>query len=142
MTAEEREKAKRVTYGIVYGLSAWGLAKGPAGLGIEVAQAHTLISSFLNHFKGVQTVTSYTLSQSPLSLQLEYHQARCEAYPVLPTDRLVMFHAMMFQEVLTLQHRCQCMSDARRVLQSFTRIHHSSAAYTRYNEQQYNEQQQ
>ena len=55
VTCEEREKAKKVTYGIVYGLSAWGLAKGPAGLGIEVSQAQTLISSFLNHFGGVQT---------------------------------------------------------------------------------------
>lgn len=55
VTCEEREKAKKVTYGIVYGLSAWGLAKGPAGLGIEVSQAQALISSFLNHFRGVQT---------------------------------------------------------------------------------------
>ena len=54
VTCEEREKAKKVTYGIVYGLSAWGLAKGPSGLGIEVSQAQALISSFLNHFRGVQ----------------------------------------------------------------------------------------
>lgn len=51
--AEEREKAKRVTYGIIYGLSAWGLAKGPGGLGIQVGQAQNLITSFLNHFSGV-----------------------------------------------------------------------------------------
>ena len=51
--AEEREKAKRVTYGIIYGLSAWGLGQGPAGLGIPVTQAQALITSFLNHFSGV-----------------------------------------------------------------------------------------
>lgn len=51
--AEEREKAKRVTYGIIYGLSPWGLAKGPGGLGIQVGQAQNLITSFLNHFSGV-----------------------------------------------------------------------------------------
>ncbi len=51
--SEEREKAKRVTYGIIYGLSAWGLAKGPGGLGIQVGQAQNLITSFLNHFSGV-----------------------------------------------------------------------------------------
>lgn len=53
VTSEEREKAKTVTYGIVYGLSAWGLAKGPAGLGIDIGQAQNLISSFLDHFQGV-----------------------------------------------------------------------------------------
>jgi len=51
--SEEREKAKRVTYGIIYGLSPWGLAKGPGGLGIQVGQAQSLITSFLNHFSGV-----------------------------------------------------------------------------------------
>ncbi len=53
VASEEREKAKRVTYGIIYGLSAWGLAKGPGGLGIQVCQAQNLITSFLNHFSGV-----------------------------------------------------------------------------------------
>ncbi|KAL0046010.1 hypothetical protein WJX82_011272 [Trebouxia sp. C0006] len=49
-----REKAKRVTYGINYGLSPWGLAKGPGGLGIHVGQAQNLITSFLNHFSGLK----------------------------------------------------------------------------------------
>ena len=53
VTSEERKKAKTVTYGIVYGLSAWGLAKGSAGLGIDTGQAQNLISSFLDHFQGV-----------------------------------------------------------------------------------------
>lgn len=56
VTSEERDKAKRVTYGIIYGLSAWGLAKGPAGLGIQVGQAQNLITSFLNHFYGVSCI--------------------------------------------------------------------------------------
>ena len=50
---EERAKAKMVTYGIIYGLTAWGLAKGPGGLGISVPQAQNLINSFLQHFSGV-----------------------------------------------------------------------------------------
>ena len=53
VTVAEREKAKRVTYGIIYGLSAWGLGQGSAGLGIPVGQAQALITSFLNHFSGV-----------------------------------------------------------------------------------------
>ncbi|KAA6418852.1 MAG: DNA polymerase I [Trebouxia sp. A1-2] len=52
--SEEREKAKRVTYGIIYGLSPWGRAKGPGGLGMQVGQAQNLITSFLNHFSGLK----------------------------------------------------------------------------------------
>ena len=55
VTSQERERAKKVTYGIIYGLSAWGLGQGPAGLGMPVAQAQALITSFLNHFSGVST---------------------------------------------------------------------------------------
>lgn len=53
MGPEERAKAKIVAYGIIYGLSAWGLANGAGGLGISVGQAQNLIASFLQHFSGV-----------------------------------------------------------------------------------------
>ena len=76
VTGEEREKAKKVTYGIVYGLSAWGLAKGSAGLGIEVSQAQALISSFLNHFRGVQTSPCYSACLSRLRM-LNMHCSTC-----------------------------------------------------------------
>lgn len=48
------ERAKTVTYGIIYGLTAAGLANGSAGLGISVESARTLIDSFLRHFPGVR----------------------------------------------------------------------------------------
>lgn len=53
VTRDERAKAKTVTYGIIYGLTAAGLANGSAGLGISVESARTLIDSFLAHFPGV-----------------------------------------------------------------------------------------
>lgn len=55
MTSEERAKAKTVTYGIIYGLTPQGLARGSAGLGIDVPAARALIASFLNHFPGVRS---------------------------------------------------------------------------------------
>jgi hypothetical protein len=51
VTPEERATAKRVTYGIIYGQTAFGL-KG--GLDIPQAEAQALISSFLQTFGGVR----------------------------------------------------------------------------------------
>ncbi|GAX74846.1 hypothetical protein CEUSTIGMA_g2292.t1 [Chlamydomonas eustigma] len=51
---EDREKAKRVTYGIVYGIGPVGLAAQLQDQGVSVAAAGMLISSFLEHFSGVQ----------------------------------------------------------------------------------------
>lgn len=39
VSPEAREKAKRVTYGVIYGLTPWGLAQGAGALGISVAAA-------------------------------------------------------------------------------------------------------
>lgn len=39
VSEEQREKAKRVCYAILYGTTAWGLAQGPAALGISVSAA-------------------------------------------------------------------------------------------------------
>ena len=39
VSREDREKAKRVAYGICYGQTAWGLAQGSGALGISVAAA-------------------------------------------------------------------------------------------------------
>ena len=50
MTTEERARAKTVTYGIIYGLTPFGLAKV---LGLSVAAAQDLITSFLQRFSGV-----------------------------------------------------------------------------------------
>jgi hypothetical protein len=39
VSREDREKAKRVAYGLCYGQTAWGLAQGSGALGISVAAA-------------------------------------------------------------------------------------------------------
>jgi DNA polymerase I-like protein with 3'-5' exonuclease and polymerase domains len=50
VTPEERALAKRVTYGIIYGQTAFGLK---TGLGVSQAEAKDLIADFLASFKGV-----------------------------------------------------------------------------------------
>ncbi|WIA11812.1 hypothetical protein OEZ85_011902 [Tetradesmus obliquus] len=49
-----RERAKRVTYGIIYGVSAYGLAGQLQEQGIDQDKAQRLIDSFLDRFPGVQ----------------------------------------------------------------------------------------
>lgn len=50
--ASTRERAKRVVYGIIYGLSAFGLSQQLAEQGVTVEGADALIKSFLNRFQG------------------------------------------------------------------------------------------
>ena len=51
---EDREKAKRVTYGIVYGISAVGLSAQRKDQGVDVPAAGRLINAFLGHFSKVR----------------------------------------------------------------------------------------
>ncbi|KAL4854177.1 putative myosin light chain kinase [Chlorella vulgaris] len=53
VSEEERQKAKCVTYGIIYGQTAYGLSQTSRPLAISVNAAKGLIASFLAHFKGV-----------------------------------------------------------------------------------------
>jgi hypothetical protein len=52
VTKADREMAKRVTYGICYGLTPFGLAAALADQGVDVAAASKLLNSFLNSFRG------------------------------------------------------------------------------------------
>jgi len=51
VTAEERNEAKRLVYGMIYGLTPWGLAKQ---LGCDKTSAGKMINSFLATFTGVR----------------------------------------------------------------------------------------
>jgi DNA polymerase-1 len=50
MTAEARRLAKVVNYGLVYGMSEWGLA---SGLGISQEQAQNFIHDYMEHYSKV-----------------------------------------------------------------------------------------
>lgn len=50
-TSQERRKAKAVNFGIVYGISDWGLAEQ---LNISISEAKSIISSFYNEFPEIK----------------------------------------------------------------------------------------
>lgn len=61
VTAEHRRQAKAVNFGIVYGLSAFGLAQQ---LGIERGDAKKFIDAYFEKYKGVRTFIDRTLEEA------------------------------------------------------------------------------
>jgi DNA polymerase-1 len=61
MNKETRNRAKAVNFGIVYGISAFGLA---AQLGIPQAEARAYIERYFTRYQGVQAFIEKTLAQT------------------------------------------------------------------------------
>jgi DNA polymerase-1 len=61
VTADHRRQAKVVNFGIVYGLSAFGLSQN---LGIEPSEAKQFISAYFEKYKGVRTFIDQTLEET------------------------------------------------------------------------------
>src|SRR5712672_1891437 len=61
VTAEDRRKAKAVNFGIVYGLSPFGLSQQ---LGIEPSEARKFIDAYFEKYAGVRTFIDATLVQT------------------------------------------------------------------------------
>src|ERR1700690_896557 len=61
VTADDRRKAKVVNFGIVYGLSAFGLSQQ---LGIEPAEARKFIDAYFEKYAGVRAFIDATLEQT------------------------------------------------------------------------------
>ncbi len=61
MDKETRSRAKAVNFGIVYGISAFGLA---AQLGIPQSEARAYIERYFERYKGVQEFIARTLAQT------------------------------------------------------------------------------
>ncbi len=61
VTADHRRQAKVVNFGIVYGLSAFGLSQN---LGIEPWEAKQFIDAYFEKYKGVRTFIDETLEQA------------------------------------------------------------------------------
>ena len=61
VTADHRRQAKVVNFGIVYGLSAFGLSQN---LGIEPAEAKQFINAYFEKYKGVRTFIDQTLEET------------------------------------------------------------------------------
>ncbi len=61
VTADHRRQAKVVNFGIVYGLSAFGLSQN---LGIEPAEAKQFIEAYFEKYKGVRRFIDETLDEA------------------------------------------------------------------------------
>ncbi len=61
VTADDRRKAKAVNFGIVYGLSAFGLSQQ---LGIESSEAKKFIDAYFEKYAGVRAFIDATLEQT------------------------------------------------------------------------------
>jgi DNA polymerase-1 len=59
VTADQRRAAKAINFGIVYGISAFGLGKN---LGIRPAEAEIFIRAYLERYAGVQRYIDETLA--------------------------------------------------------------------------------
>jgi DNA polymerase I len=61
VTEDDRRKAKAVNFGIVYGLSAFGLSQQ---LGIETGEARRFIDAYFEQYSGVRAFIDATLEQT------------------------------------------------------------------------------
>ena len=61
VTTDHRRQAKVVNFGIVYGLSAFGLSQT---LGIEPSEAKQFINAYFEKYKGVRTFIDQTLEEA------------------------------------------------------------------------------
>ncbi|MDP7008855.1 MAG: DNA polymerase I [Phycisphaerales bacterium] len=61
VSSEQRSAAKAVNFGIVYGITSWGLARG---LDCEPSRAAAIIEDYKSKFKGIQTFLDACISQA------------------------------------------------------------------------------
>jgi DNA polymerase I len=78
VTADHRRQAKVVNFGIVYGLSPFGLSQN---LGIETAEAKQFIANYFEKYKGVRAFIDKTLEEARRNLQVKTLFGRVRPIP-------------------------------------------------------------
>jgi DNA polymerase-1 len=78
VTPDHRRQAKVVNFGIVYGLSAFGLSQN---LGIEPAEAKLFIANYFEKYKGVRTFIDKTLEEARRDLKVKTLHGRIRPIP-------------------------------------------------------------
>jgi DNA polymerase-1 len=78
VTADHRRQAKVVNFGIVYGLSAFGLSQQ---LGIEPGEAKQFIAAYFEKYKGVRTFIDRTLEEARRDMKVRTLFGRVRPIP-------------------------------------------------------------
>ena len=78
VTPDHRRQAKVVNFGIVYGLSAFGLSQN---LGIEPAEAKLFIANYFEKYKGVRAFIDKTLEEARRELKVRTLFGRIRPIP-------------------------------------------------------------
>lgn len=68
VTSEQRRAAKVINFGILYGMTPWGLSKQ---LGITPGEAKRFIAAYLDRFEGVRRYTEETLERARATSRVE-----------------------------------------------------------------------
>ena len=78
VTDEQRRASKTINFGIIYGMSAFGLARA---LGIARGEAQAFIDAYFERFPGVRAYTEQTLARAEETLQVETLYGRVRYIP-------------------------------------------------------------
>jgi DNA polymerase-1 len=78
VTPDHRRQAKVVNFGIVYGLSPFGLSQN---LGIEPSEAKQFIANYFEQYKGVRTFIDRTLEETRRDLKVKTLHGRIRPIP-------------------------------------------------------------
>ncbi len=78
VNAEQRRMAKTINFGIIYGMSGWGLAQR---LGIGKKDAERFIAAYMERYPGVQRYTDETLETARETLQVSTLYGRVRQLP-------------------------------------------------------------
>jgi DNA polymerase-1 len=78
VTPDHRRQAKVVNFGIVYGLSAFGLSQQ---LGIETSEAKQFIAAYFDQYKGVRTFIDKTLEETRRDMKVKTLFGRVRPIP-------------------------------------------------------------
>jgi len=78
VNSEQRRMAKTINFGIIYGMSGWGLAQR---LGISKKDAERFIAAYMERYSGVARYTEETLKQAEETLQVKTLYGRIRQLP-------------------------------------------------------------
>ena len=135
VTPEHRRQAKVVNFGIVYGLSAFGLSQQ---LGIEPAEAKQFIAAYFEKYKGVRAFIDQTLEEARREQKVRTLFGRVRPIPDINSknanlrgfaDKFAADHKVDLPFVVDPQGKLAAEVNADRALGSRIGIHQTPTIY-------------